>query len=215
MREKNEIVENKEMLEFREAERKRIADELHDTTVQDLICLSQQLEIAYYYMDKDPIRARLEVASSRKKIKDIINQMRETIYDLRPMAFDDIGWESAIDKLHHDIMDKNDINVTFDVENIKELDRISELAIYRIINEACTNVIKHAKAKHLKVEVHKVMEEIHINICDDGIGIKESDNKKHFGMTMIKERVNLLGGEVKIITGSNGTTINVKVPIYQ
>ena len=93
MREKNEIVENTEMLEFREAERKRIADELHDTTVQDLICLSQQLEIAYYYMDKDPIRARLEVASSRKKIKDIINQMRETIYDLRPMAFDDISWE--------------------------------------------------------------------------------------------------------------------------
>lgn len=213
MREKNDNVDSKKILEMREADRKRIADELHDTTVQDLICLSQQLEIAYYYMDKDPIRAKLEVASSRKKIKDIISEMRETIYDLRPMAFDDIGWESAIDKLYHDITDKNDINVTFDIDPIKELDQISEISIYRIINEACTNVVKHAKAKHLKVEIHKVMEEIHINICDDGIGIKESDSKNHFGMTMIKERVNLLGGELKIITGSNGTTINVKVPI--
>ena len=213
MRENYNIAAKKEVLELIENERKRIAGELHDTTVQDLICLSQQLEIAYYYMDKDPIRAKLEVASSRKKIKDIINEMRETIYDLRPMAFDDIGWESAIDKLYHDIADKNDINVTFDIDPIKGLEKISEISIYRIINEACTNVIKHAEAKHLKVEVHKVMDEIHINICDDGIGIKDSDNKNHFGMTMIKERVNLLGGELKIITGSNGTTINVKVPI--
>ena len=75
---KNFLCENckKEVLELIENERKRIAGELHDTTVQDLICLSQQLEIAYYYMDKDPIRAKLEVASSRKKIKDIINEIK-------------------------------------------------------------------------------------------------------------------------------------------
>ena len=160
--------------------------------ITEKILINKNSKLAYNYYPK-----------TKEELKDIINQMRETIYDLRPMAFDDIGWESAIDKLHHDIIDKNDINVTFDVENIKELDRISELAIYRIINEACTNVIKHAKAKHLKVEVHKVMEEIHINICDDGIGIKESDNKNHFGMTIIKGvapcRVSRFATELNVI----------------
>ena len=84
---------------MQEAERKRIAEELHDTTVQDLVHLSQQLELANMYLNQDINLSRIELAKAKKHIKKIIEDMRGTIYDLRPMAFDDIGWKSAIEKI--------------------------------------------------------------------------------------------------------------------
>ena len=92
-----------EILSMQEAERKRIAEDLHDTTVQDLVHLSQQLELAILYLDKDTIQTKKELFEARNNIKKIIEDMRETIYDLRPMAFDDIGWESAIENLKNKI----------------------------------------------------------------------------------------------------------------
>ena len=91
-----------EVLVMQESERKRIADELHDTTVQDLVHLSQQLELATMYMNSDLNQTRLELVSAKKLIKKIIQDMRGTIYDLRPMALDDIGWNAALDKLKKD-----------------------------------------------------------------------------------------------------------------
>ena len=96
-----------ELLVMQETERKRIADDLHDTTVQDLVHLSQQLELATMYLNQDVNQTRLELMSAKKYIKKIIEDMRGTIYDLRPMAFDDIGWNAAIDKLKKDFKDKS------------------------------------------------------------------------------------------------------------
>ena len=92
-------MKKKEILLLQEAERKRIAEELHDTTVQDMICLSQQLELIFIYMDRDVIQAKLETAVARKRIKRVISEMRETIYDLRPMMIDDIGWQASFERL--------------------------------------------------------------------------------------------------------------------
>lgn len=202
-----------EVLVMQESERKRIADELHDTTVQDLVHLSQQLELATMYMNSDLNQTRLELVSAKKLIKKIIQDMRGTIYDLRPMALDDIGWNAALDKLKKDFKEKSDINVNFNVCNIDKLESIIRITIYRIICEACRNTYKHAKAESITVTMKRNGKSLILDIVDDGIGIGEYDETNHFGLSMIKEKVDLLSGKLSIITNEKGTNINIVIPV--
>ena len=202
-----------EILSMQEAERKRIAEDLHDTTVQDLVHLSQQLELAILYLNKDTIQTKKELSEARNNIKKIIEDMRETIYDLRPMAFDDIGWESAIENLKNNLEGKNDINVIFDICNIDNYDSLIKITIYRIIREACQNILKHANASKMVVNMKENTNNISLMIMDDGIGIGEYDRMNHFGLSMVKEKVGLLSGRLSIFTNENGTTLDITIPI--
>ena len=202
-----------ELLVMQETERKRIADDLHDTTVQDLVHLSQQLELATMYLNQDVNQTRLELLSAKKYIKKIIEDMRGTIYDLRPMALDDIGWNAAIDKLKKDLKEKSDINVIFNVCNIDNIDSIIKITIYRIICEACRNTYKHANAESMIVTLRNDNKFLTLEIVDDGIGIGEYDETNHFGLSMIKEKVDLLSGRLSIFTDEKGTNISIVIPV--
>ena len=202
-----------EILSMQEAERKRIAEDLHDTTVQDLVHLSQQLELAILYLDKDTIQTKKELSEARNNIKKIIEDMRETIYDLRPMAFDDIGWESAIENLKNNLEENNDINVIFNICNIDNYDSLIKITIYRIIREACQNILKHANASNMVVNMKENTNSISLMIMDDGIGIGEYDRMNHFGLSMVKEKVGLLSGRLSIFTNEKGTTLDITIPI--
>lgn len=207
--------ERLELLAMQEAERKRIAEDLHDTTVQDLVHLSQQLELATMYLNQDTNQTRLELVSAKKYIKKIIDDIRGTIYDLRPMALDDIGWSAAIDKLQKDLKDKSDIDVIFDMCNIDDIDSIIKITIYRIICEACQNTCKHARANSMTVTMRKDGNRLILDIVDDGIGIREYDVTNHFGLSMIKEKVDLLSGKLSIVTDGKGTIIDIVIPIEE
>ena len=202
-----------EILSMQEAERKRIAEDLHDTTVQDFVHLSQQLELAILYLNKDTIQTKKELSEARNNIKKIIEDMRETIYDLRPMAFDDIGWESAIENLKNNLEENNDINVIFDICNIDNYDSLIKITIYRIIREACQNILKHANASKMVVNMKENTNNISLMIMDDGIGIGEYDRMNHFGLSMVKEKVGLLSGRLSICTNEKGTTLDITIPI--
>ena len=141
--------------------------------------------------------------------------MRGTIYDLRPMAFDDIGWKSAIEKLEDDLYMKNDINVVFDVLDIEEYDSLFKITVYRIIREACQNICKHAKANTMSVTMRENNKQIILSIKDDGIGIGDYDKSNHFGLSMIKEKVKLLSGNLSIQTNEKGTMIEITIPMVE
>lgn len=207
--------ERLELLAMQEAERKRIADDLHDTTVQELVHLSQQLELAMLYLNQDINETRLELVSAKKNIKKIIDDMRSTIYDLRPMSFDDIGWESAIERLENDLKDKNDTDVIFHICNIDDVNSLIKITIYRIICEACQNICKHANAKVMTVTMRRDNNHLILDIVDDGVGIGEYDETNHFGLSMIKERVGLLSGKLSILTNEKGTIIDIVIPLSE
>lgn len=207
------------VLRLLESERKRIADDLHDTTVQDLIHLSQELDITNLYLDKDINQAKLELITAKKCIKEIIEGMRSTIYDLRPMSFDDLGWSSAFQRLYLDIS-KNDINVIFDINKPDHLDEVSAITIYRIIKEACINSSKHSLAHNISVILNCDQNNIFIHISDDGIGFdvdtiykNEFLNSNHFGLKIMYERVKYLNGSIDFTSSSSGTIINIIIPI--
>lgn len=206
-------MEKKDILLMQETDRRRIAEELHDTTVQDMIHLSQQLELALLYMDKDLIQTRLELVTARKQVKNIINGIRQTIYDLRPMSFDDVGWNAAFSRLKDELIRKNpELKIFFDIDCIDTSDGVTAISLYRIIYEACQNVMKHSKAKNLWVSVKNQNSFIHICIQDDGMGFYKVSGDNHFGLQFMRERVTLLSGNIDMTSNERGTSITIDIP---
>ncbi len=209
----------KEILLMQEAERKRIAEKLHNTTIQDIVYLSQKLSLVGLYMDNDVVHSRLELAIAKKQIKSIVDGIRETIYDLRPMAFDDIGYDAAFERLY-DKLKRMGYSVVFDIDNVSTEDGVTAISIYHIVSESCQNIIKHSQAANVFVRVKCNDDKIKVIISDDGIGFSQSDrnyntgyNGRHFGLSFIQERVDMLSGNMKIVSDENGTSINVIIPV--
>lgn len=205
--------EKKKIITLQEQEQRRIANDLHDTTVQELVHLSRQLELIQMYMDKDILEAKLEIALARKNIKHIIQNMRDTIYQLRPMSFDDLGWKLAIDRLEREIIEKSDMRVNFSIDDLEGISPIILISIYRVIREGCMNACKHSNASLLSLIIKKEENQIDIVIKDDGKGYDINivrDN--HFGLQMMRERVDLLSGTMDSESTEEGTLIHIIVP---
>lgn len=208
-------MDKKEILLLQEAERKRIAEELHDTTVQDMICLSQQLELISLYIDQDVTQAKLETAVTRKQVKRMIGEMRETIFNLRPMIIEDIGWKVSFERLKDKLLDSNlNLDVHFDIDSVDISDGITAVSIYRIVCEGCQNIVKHSNADKIEVSVKNDDNLIKICIQDNGNGMKEveSVSQNHFGLQLMSERVDALSGKMDVTSDSSGTLIAIKIP---
>lgn len=219
------------MLEIQEIERQRIARELHDSSTQNMIALINKLELCSNLMDVDIIRCKLELQSTMNYLKTIIGDIRSTIYDLRPMSFDDIGMDVAIKQFMEKIKNEHSIKTVFiDEENIfkqnnkqNNLKSILKLTVFRIIQESCNNAIKHAEADNIQVIVKREKNFLLIEINDNGVGFDTTqlkninrEDKSGFGLSMMKERVYLLSGTIKINSEiGKGTSILVKVPFVE
>lgn len=210
------------LLETQENERQRISRELHDSTVQNLTSLVHKTELCTKLVDMDPIRCKLELNIINKTLREIINDTRQLIYNLRPMSFDDIGLditiERALEKLETSESKKIDFHVEGEPYPIKP---VIGITLLRIIQEACSNAIRHANPSLIQVTLKYELDQISVQIEDDGKGfeIDEIDTKSRsdnsgFGLSMMKERVYLLSGDIHIKSKINyGTKIIVDVPV--
>ena len=107
-----------DLLNRQEMDRKRIANELHDTSVQDLTHIIHQIELAGLYIDVDPTKAKLELAGINEEIRKIIKDIRNTIFDLRPMSFDDLGLKEALEQYIDDLKNRCNIEIEVDMDFI-------------------------------------------------------------------------------------------------
>lgn len=212
----------KKILHTQEIERKRIASDLHDSTVQNLASLIHKIELCIKLMDMDPIRAKLELMTMTETVKTTINSMREIIYDLRPMAINDIGLVATVNQYFEKIRQNQKMQLIFDVkgkEREKNIPNVITLTLYRIIQEACNNMIKYANASTLCIQICYEENKISLTIKDDGIGFEIDDvvyteGEYHgFGLSIMRERVCLLSGTIEIKSEKNkGTQIYITVP---
>mgnify|MGYP000848137509 CR=1 FL=1 len=209
-------------LEAQETERQRIARDLHDSTVQNLTGLVHKTELCIKLMDIDPIRARLELVTMSNMIKSVINDMRDTIYDLRPMSLDDLGLVATVERYARQIMKDQELKVVINHNTEdKEILPVINLTLFRIINEACCNTIKHANATLIEINIDYQEKDITVSIKDNGIGfdlekqkMKTSEQSSSFGLSIMKERTSLLSGTLKIHSENRkGTIVTVSVPI--
>lgn len=208
------------LLEEQELERKRIARELHDSTVQNLTTLIHKTELCSKLIIKDPVQAQLEIRMMRDTLKNSINEMRDIIYDLRPMAIDDLGLEMALERFITQTMIQKEVSMKITaMGEEQELLPVVNMTLFRIITEACNNAIRHGNPSNITVELHYGKEYFFSRIRDDGSGFKinnELAKKKSFGISIMRERAHLLNGHFQIQSEiGKGTTVEVKIPIYK
>ena len=212
------------LLETQENERQRISRILHDSTVHNLTSMIHNIELCSKLIDMDPIRCKLELTMMSRTLRDIINDTRQMIYNLRPMSFDDIGLEITIERALDKIKNEKACNINFAVEGEPyQIKPVIGITLLRIIQEACNNAIKYANSSIISVKLIYEEDEVSISIEDDGVGfdmenldvsISNRKDNSGFGLSMMKERVYLLSGEITIQSKKNeGTMILVRVPI--
>ncbi len=210
------------ILDIQEQDRHRIARDLHDSTVQNLTSLIHKCELCLRLVDMDPIRTKLELNTMSNTLKMVINEIRETIYDLKPMSLDDLGLLTTVERYINQLMMTHNINVKVK-HNEERLDIVPviKLSIFRMIQEACNNAIKHADAKSIEIDIRYDKKYITVSISDDGKGFdveKKTDgiapDYSGYGLSIMKERAYLLAGTMKIHSTINkGTTVTITVPI--
>ena len=203
---------------FVEADRQRIAKDLHDTSLQNLTAIIHKLELASMFIEKDPIKAKLEIGVAKNSIKETINEIRDTIFELRPMSFDDLGFRTLLESyIKKEIIDSN-VNIVFDKFSLQVKDESILIFIYRVLKECIGNSIKHSKCQNINIVIDDSnKEDLFINIDDDGIGFdieeKNLEKNKHFGLIILRERVKLLQGIIEMTSNKNGTKIHITIPI--
>ena len=190
----------KQLLEKTEEERKRIASDLHDSVSHELLSLKNLFE------EKNDI--------TNTKIDSIINDIRIISRNLHPIMFDKIGLKASIEQLVERAQSVNDFMVTAEINYNQTLSTSDELQVYRIIQEALSNIIKYANAVAAKITVSEKSESLFIEIKDNGKGFNVFDSlngKNAFGLHNIIERSRAIGGESKIVSDKNGTIITIEI----
>ena len=190
----------KQLLEKTEEERKRIASDLHDSVSHELLSLKNLFE------DK--------AESTNNKIDAIINDIRIISRNLHPIMFDKVGLKSSIEQLVERAQLVNQFMVTAEINYMNSLTSADELQIYRIIQEALSNVIKYANALAAKITINETGNHIVIEVKDNGKGFdfkKTLANRDAFGLHNIIERSRAIGGKAKITADVAGTVISIVI----
>lgn len=217
----NHILEsNISVISLQEEDRQRIARDLHDTSLQNLTHLVHKIELAGLYIDQDPVKAKLELAVIRQNIKSVIDEIRNTIFDLRPMTFDDLGLKAAFERLILLFNENHLYEMEVEIEEVSCDTRLVLLTIYRVIQECFTNIKKYSNATKVTFHCHQKENLIVIDVTDNGKGFSveeveaRTDMYMHFGISVMKERIKLLGGKIQITSEVGvGTEVHIEVPV--
>ncbi|WP_091613592.1 sensor histidine kinase [Marinococcus luteus] len=215
-REKHEF--GLQIIEAQEDERKRVAREIHDGPAQTLahVLLRSEL-VEKISREKSAEEAIQEFRELRVLIRSSLGEVRRIIYDLRPMAIDDLGLVPTLQKYLRHLEDNTGMVTEFTTKG-KEA-RVApnlEIGLFRIVQEAAQNAYKHAKPDLLRVQLEQRPTSITILIKDDGKGFDvDKERDKSFGLLGMRERVNALGGQLTIdsVVGQ-GTRVKVFVPVH-
>jgi signal transduction histidine kinase len=195
-----------------ELERRRLARELHDETGQALTSILLGLRSLEDLVDADDERAA--VAGIRQLAVETLQNVRRLAVELRPKALDDFGLEPALARLGSTFQEQTGVAVDF-VSRLGDGELTPDVAtaLYRIVQEALTNVVKHAQARSVSIVLTRKNEHVGLLIEDDGGGFDPSRPGSGFGLQGMRERVDLLGGSMQVESRTGvGTTIAVEVP---
>jgi signal transduction histidine kinase len=198
-----------------EEERKSLSRELHDHVAQVLTAL--RMELGRIERARSPADKRLGAAVS--ECKQLVDQMFGTVRDLalglRPSMLDDFGLRAALEWYVRDVSRRYGLDVALEVEG--EVDALPEqhqTCVYRAVQEALTNCVRHAHARTLNVRVTGSTAGLSVSISDDGVGFDPAGRKEGLGLRGLEERVRELGGQIDVTSAMNeGTTIRMHVPV--
>lgn len=220
---KNKQLLGLKIIVAQEDERKRVAREIHDGLAQSMANVVLRTEITEMMLSKQEYTAvKQELVDLKQQVRNGLEEVRKIIFNLRPMALDDLGLIPTLRKYVQDYEEKYKIRTKFElVGRETRLPPAMEVAIFRLIQEAFSNVYKHAKATFVFLEMTFQKHMVKITVQDNGEGFavekieaKIAGSGNHFGLMGMRERVELLEGRMEIESKPNvGTKISMIVPI--
>ena len=216
-----------------EEERYRISREIHDGPAQDLANVLFTTTITERLMDKDMDEAKKTLVEMREEIRKCLTGVRQIIFDMRPMALDDLGLPQAVEQLIRLFGERGKLRGTFSLEGVHySLPKHVEIAIFRIVQEALNNVVNHAKTNKVRVRMHYTDQALTVLIADDGVGFdasriseeqEDADDAldmetqrqkrgRHFGVIGMEERAKIIGAALQILSEpGKGTKVHLRV----
>jgi signal transduction histidine kinase len=201
-------------IEAAEAERRRWARELHDETLQGLGGLKVQLWSATAVDDPEAKAGVLRQAID--DLSRVIENLRAIITELRPAALDQLGLRPALRSLAQRTASVQGLVVTADLalgDGERRLPPELETTVYRLVQEALTNVVKHARAGRVEIVVRDEARVLEVTVADDGAGFDPSRATTGYGLLGMRERVELAGGELRVEPGPAGTVVRARLPL--
>lgn len=203
------------LIESQEAERKRIAGELHDGLGQNLLVIKSRLNSALTIESADEVKNR--ISETESFVTNSIREVRAISRDLSPYLIDQLGLTAAIENMVSTVSDSTGIKIEAHFDNIDGLfNERPETGIYRIVQEALNNIIKHSGASEAGIKIVKESNRVVLSIKDNGRGFYPEDEQvqRGFGIAGIKERTRILNGELTINSEvHSGTELIIRIPI--
>lgn len=205
------------IIEAQEEERRRISREIHDGPAQMLANILLRADLVdRTFRERSGEEALIEMKSMRSMVRSSLQEVRRIIYNLRPMALDDLGLVPTIRKYLADLEEYHKMTITLSEHgSVDRLDSKYEVALFRLIQESVQNAVKHAAAERIHVNIRNERNQVSVSIRDDGVGFDLAKKKeKSFGIIGMRERVEMLDGSITINSKiGGGTTVYVKIPL--
>ena len=202
-------------------ERTRIACEMHDGLVQVLAGVNFKLDLCQEMIERDPVSSRDLLREIRSQLKMAIHEARQVIFNLRPLHYDQLDLIPALTNYMQSYETQSRIKTEFSISGDETtLYPRTKIFLFRIMQEALSNVEKHAKADRVSVRLDIGRETLTMTITDDGVGFdveavsKNPEKWDHFGLRGFMERARLVGGEAEVESKKGrGTRVEIKVPL--
>ena len=199
----------RQALTVQEAERRRVARELHDEVGQIFTAIMLQIEGLALHV---PQEVREEIEELRETARAGATDVRRIASRLRPEALEDLGLQSALSALATAFARQTGIPVDRALEPELGLDHEQELVVYRVAQEALTNVARHAGASRVELSLRRVGGDVELRVHDDGRGLPADAMTSSNGIRGMRERAMLVGARLQL-TGGGGTTVSLSVPL--
>ncbi|MFC4303748.1 sensor histidine kinase [Cohnella boryungensis] len=196
-------------------ERQRLARELHDAVSQQLFAISMTATAVGRTMDNDFERARRQVELIEEMASAAQSEMRALLLHLRPVHLEGKRLAQAIPELVEEMKAKVPVDIGIDIEQDLPLNKGMENHLFRIVQEALSNTLRHSKATRMDIVLQRRGETVRLGIRDNGIGFDTQVKKQaSYGMTNMEERVTELGGSLNVASApGKGTRIEIRVPL--
>jgi signal transduction histidine kinase len=208
------------VIDAQEAERARVARDLHDQIGQALTSVLLGLRLVEGSLpdgpEADEVRSRTEEV--RELVAQALDEVRQLAFDLRPTVLDDVGLVAAVSRLADDLTRRYGVRVELALDGLDDEQRLRpevETVVYRVVQEALTNVARHAEASRATVTIAASGEGMRASIVDDGVGFEPDDGAlRSLGLAGMAERASLAGGHVEIASApTGGTSVTLEVPL--
>jgi two-component system sensor histidine kinase DegS len=217
LNESKQVVER--VIQAQEDERLRVSRQMHDGPAQTMTNLVLRAEICERLLDIDAARAKAELSGLKSAVNTTLQDTRRFIFDLRPMILDDLGLEPTLRRYVQQFTEKHKTEVGITINGLNgRLPNQLEVAVFRIVQEALTNVARHAHAAHAQVTIEAVGDGITVIVEDDGAGFNVDDSRlrdpKMMGLTTMRQRAEMFAGQITFdSTPGRGTRVVTTLPV--